>query len=157
MRDVAVIAWRFALLGALVVGAGVGAIVAASIQGMALIPGGSILDGYDRGLLPWMDVGSSLVPLGGLIATAGGLTAIWLGRTGWLVRVATVPALLVVLFWILLAATRMAPHSAIPDVPPSASSLAAFVYSSPANTIIFLLIPAALVVTLAAVARRRTA
>jgi len=157
MRDVAVIAWRVALLGALIVAVGFGAIVAASIQGMALIPGGSIRDGYDRGLLPWMDVGSSLVPLGGLIATAGGLTAIWLGRSGWLVRVATIPVLLVVLFWILLAATKMAPHSAIPDVPPSASSLAAFVYSSPANTIIFLLIPAALVMILAAVARRRTA
>ena len=157
MRDVAVIAWRVALLGALIVAVGFGAIVAASIQGMALIPGGSIRDGYDRGLLPWMDVGSSLVPLGGLIATAGGLTAIWLGRAGWLVRVATIPVLLVVLFWILLAATKMAPHSAIPDVPPSASSLAAFVYSSPANTIIFLLIPAALVMILAAVARRRTA
>lgn len=156
MRDVAVIAWRVAVLGSLVVVAGFGAIVAASVLGMALIPSTSILDGYDRGLLPWMEVGTWLVPIGGLVATVGGLGAIWLGRSRWLVRLATIPALLVVLFWILLMATGMAPHSAIPDVPPSASSLATVVYSSPANTVIFLLIPAAIVVLLAAVARRRT-
>jgi hypothetical protein len=156
VRDVAGLAWRFAILGALVVVAGLAAIVAASIQGLALVPGGSILDGYWVGLLPWMDVGSWLVPLGGLAATVGGLTAIWLGRSGLLLRVATLPALVVVLFWILLAAIGMAPHSAIPDVPPSTSSLATVVYSSPANTVLFLLIPAALVVILAALARRRT-
>jgi hypothetical protein len=156
MRDVAVIAWRLALLGALIVVAGFGAIVAATIQGMALIPGGSILDGYDRGLLPWMEVGTWLVPLGGLAATVGALAVIWLGRSGLLLRVATLPALVIVLFWILIEATEMAPHSAIPDVPPSPSSLATVVYSSPVNTVLFLLIPAALVVILAAVARRRT-
>ncbi len=155
MPDVAVTAWRFALLGTLVVVTGFAAIVAASIQGLALVPGGSILDGYWVGLLPWMEVGAWLVPLGGLAATVGGLAAIWLGRSGLLLRLATLPALVVVLFWILLAALGMAPHSAIPDVPPSGSSLATVVYSSPANTVLFLLIPAAFVVILAAVARRR--
>jgi hypothetical protein len=155
MRDMAALAWRFALLGALFVVAGFGAIVAASFQGLALVPGGSILDGYDVGLLPWMDVGSWLVPLGGLVATIGGLSAIWLGRSGSLIRVATLPALVVVLFWVLLAAIGMAPRNA-PDGSSSASSLATVVYSSPANTIIFLLVPAAVVVLLAAVARRRS-
>jgi hypothetical protein len=155
VRDVAGLAWRFALLGALIIVGGFAAIVAASIQGMALVPGGSILDGYDVGLLPWMDVGSWLVPLGGLVATAGGLAAIWLGQSRLLVRLATLPALVVVLFWILVTALEMAPHSAIPDVAPSASSLATVVYSSPMNTILFLVIPAAVVVLLAAVARRR--
>jgi hypothetical protein len=155
MRDVAVIAWRFALLGTLVVVAGFGAVVAAAIQGMALVPGGSILDGYDIGLLPWMEVGTWLVPIGGLVATVGGLAAIWLGRTHPVVRVATVPVLVVVLFWLLLVVIHTAPRPAI-DGRTSTSSLADFVYSSPANTIVFLLIPAALVVLLAAVARRRT-
>lgn len=156
MRDVAVIAWRVAILGSLVVITGFGAIVAASVLGMALIHSASILDGYDRGLLPWMEVGTWLVPIGGLVATVGGLAAIWLGRSGWLVRVATIPALLVVLFWLLLVVIHTGPRaSATPNGSASTSSLATFVYSSPANTIIFLLIPAALVVILAAVARRR--
>lgn len=155
MRDVAVIAWRVTLLGTLVVVAGFGAIVAASIQGMALVPGGSILDGYDVGLLPWMEVGTWLVPLGGLVATAGGLAAIWLGRSGRLLRLATLPVLGVVLFWILLAAIDMSPRRATPNGLPSSSSLATVVYSSPANTIIFLLIPAAVLVLLAAAAPRR--
>src|SRR2546423_145725 len=97
-----------------------------------------------------MDVGPCLVPLGGLAATVGGLTAIWLGRSGLLVRLASLPALVVVLFWILVTAIGMAPRSAIPDVSPSASSLATVVYSSPLNTIFFLLIPAAVIVVLAA-------
>lgn len=155
MRDVAGLAWRFALLGALVVVAGFGAIVAASIQGLALVPGGSIFDGYDIGLLPWMEVGTWLVPLGGLVAAVGGLTAIWVGRPGLLVRFATLPALVVVLFWILLAAIGMAPRNAFPGGSSTASSLATVVYSSPINTIVFLLIPAAVLVLLAAAARRR--
>jgi hypothetical protein len=154
--DVAVIAWRFAVLGSLVVVAGFVAIVAASIQGMALVPGGSILDGYDVGLLPWMDVGSWLVPLGGIVATVGSVAAIWFGRTHPVLRVATIPLVAIVLFWLLLVVIHTAPRSATPNAPASASSLAAFVYSSPANTIIFLLVPAALVVLLAAGARRRT-
>ncbi len=150
-------AWRFALLGALVVVGGFAAIIAASIQGLALVPGGSILDGYWVGLLPWMEVGTWLVPLGGLAATIGALVAIWFGRPGLLARIATLPALVVVLFWVLLVVIEMAPHTGpSPNSSTTSSSLATVVYSSPANTILFLLVPAAVVVLLAAAARRRT-
>ena len=158
MRHVPGFAWRFALLGALVVVGGFAAIIAASIQGQALQPDSSILDGYWVGLLPWMEVGTWLVPLGGLAATIGGLVAIWFGRPGLLARLATLPALVVVLFWVLLVAIGMAPrYGPVPDSSPTSSSLATVVYSSPANTIFFLLVPTAVVVLLAAAARRRTA
>jgi hypothetical protein len=157
MRDVAVIAWRVAVLGSLVVVAGFGAIVAATVLGMALISSASIVDGYDRGLLPWMEVGTWLVPIGGLVATVGGLAAIWLGRSGWLVRVATIPALVGVIFWVLLVVIKMAPrHGSVPNSPTTSSDLATVVYSSPANTIFFLLVPAFVIVLLAATSRRRT-
>ena len=156
MIDAAAICWRLALLGVVIAGLGFAAIVAASLQGMALVPGGSILDGYDIGLLPWMEVGTWLVPIGGVVATVGGLAAIWLGRPPAIIRVATIPVVLVALFWVLLVVTMMAPRQGpVPESLPTSSSLATVVYSSPANTIFFLLIPAALVVILAAIARRR--
>ena len=156
MRDVTAASWRAVVAGVLLVGAGVAAIVAASIQGMALVPGGSILDGYDVGLLPWMEVGAWLVPIGAVVATIAGITSVWLGRSPALLRIATIPAILTVLFWGLLAVLGTAPHSGpSPNGSTATSSLATFVYSAPATTIDFLLIPATLVVLLAAVARRR--
>lgn len=157
MRDAAAVCWRLTLVGVVVVGLGFAAILAASFQGMALVPGGSILDGYDVGLLPWIEVGSWLVPIGGIVAAVVGVASIWLGRTSALVRLATIPVILVVLFWVLLVVIEMAPRNGpVPDSSTTSSSLATVVYSSPANTIVFLLIPAALVVVLAAVTRRRS-
>jgi hypothetical protein len=105
-----------------------------------------------------MDVGSWLVPLGGIVATVGSVAAIWLGRTHPVARAATIPLVVIVLFWLLLVFIYTGPRaSATPNGSPFTSSLATFVYSSPVNTILFLLIPAALVVLVAAVSRRRTA
>lgn len=154
MPGVSFASWVIARVGVLVVGAGLAAILVASIQGMALVPGGSIVDGYDVGLLPWTEVGAWLVPLGGVIAAVAGLASIWLGRAGRLARVATIPAILVVLFWFLLVGIGTAPRNGV-DGTLTSSSVATFVYSSPANTGAFLLIPAAFVVLIAAVARRR--
>jgi hypothetical protein len=150
---VAWVAWRAALAGVILVVAGGGAILTASIQGMALVPDGSIVDGYDVGLLPWMDVGSWLVPIGGVVAAVGAALTVWLGRTGPALRWLSIPACLVALFWVLLAAIGMAPRNG-PDGSTSSSSLATFVYSTPANTIVFLLLPAAALVLLAALRRR---
>jgi hypothetical protein len=49
----------------------------------------------------------------------------------------------------------MSPRTATPNAAPSSSSLSTVVYSRPANTIAFLLVPAAAAVLIAAVARRR--
>ena len=156
MRDAAAVCWRLTLVGVVVVGLGVVAILAASLQGMALVPGGSIVDGYWVGLLPWIDVGSWLVPVGGVVATVVGIASIWLGRASVVARIVTIPPILVVLFWVLLVVIEMAPRNGpVPDSSTTSSSLATVVYSSPANTIAFLLIPTALIVLLAAVARRR--
>ena len=110
MRDAAAACWRLTLVGVVVVALGFGAILASSLQGLALVPGGSIVDGYWVGLLPWIDVGSWLVPIGGVVATVVGVASIWLGRAPVVVRLATIPAILVVLFWVLLILIGMAPR-----------------------------------------------
>jgi hypothetical protein len=101
-----------------------------------------------------MDVGSWLVPIGGAVAAVGAALTVWIGRSGLVLRWLSIPACLVALFWVLLASTATAPRNG-PNGSTSSSSLATFVYSAPANTIAFLLIPAAALVLLAALARRR--
>jgi hypothetical protein len=61
----ATIAWRIALVGLLVVAAGFAAVLVASIQGMQLQEGTSLVDGYWVGLLPWIAIGTWLIPIGG--------------------------------------------------------------------------------------------
>ena len=154
-RAVPSLGWVTLLAGLAVLVGGVAAVLAASIQGMALVPGGSLADGYDVGLLPWMDVGTWLVPIGGFLAVLGATVAIWASPCRWLVRLVTIPALLVVAFWILIVAIQMAPRTAVPDAPPSPSGLQTVVYSNPLDTIVFLLGPAFALVLLAAAGRRR--
>lgn len=149
-----VAAWRLALFGLILIVAGFFAIVVASIQGMALVPGGSLLDGYDVGLLPWIEVGTWLLPAGGVAATVGAVGSIWLGRAPQVFRFGSIPVIVVVLFWVLIVATGMAPRNG-PDGSTTTSTLATVVYSSPADTVLFLLAPAAIIVAIAAVSRRQ--
>ena len=147
-------AWQLARLGALIVVGGFAAIVAASVQGMALVPGGSIVDGYDVGLLPWMDVGTWLVPIGGMLAAIAAVATTWLGSSKAVLKALTIPAALGVAFWVLLMAIGMAPHSAVPDAAPGSSGLQTVVYSRPLDTVLFLLVPGAVLLVLAGIARR---
>ena len=154
MGGAAAASWRVAIAGILVLVAGVAAILLASVQGMALVPDGSIVDGYWVGLLPWTEVGSWLVPLGGVIASLAALGAIWLQpRAGRRARAATIPAVLVVGFWAFLIVIGTAPRNWI-DGSSSSSSVATVVYSNPVNTILFLLVPTAVLLVLAATTQR---
>jgi hypothetical protein len=150
----ATIAWRLALVGLLVVAAGFAAVLVASIQGMQLQEGTSLVDGYWVGLLPWIAIGTWLIPIGGVVACAGAVTAVWLGPGGWLPGLSTVPAVAVVTFWGLLMAIATAPRNAV-DGTISQSNVADAVYSSPGDTVVFLLLPTAFVLTLAWFSRRR--
>lgn len=145
--------WVVLLAGLVCVAVGAVAILTASIQGMQLQPGTSLVDGYWVGRLPWMDVGTWLVPLGG-IAAGGAAVAIWSSRSGWAVRLSSLAALAVIGFWTFVTlAVDMAPHVA-PSGRFSSPSLATAVYSNPAQTLILLLLPAAVLVALALPTRR---
>ena len=146
-------AWRLALLGFATVAAGLGGVLVASIQGMALVPGGTLLDGYDVGLLPWMDVGTWLIPIGGLLSSIAAAATIWLSRSGGIARSATIPALAAVAFWAFLAWLGMAPRNAV-DGSVSSSGLQTVVYSRPLDTVLFLLVPTIVLMAVAALARR---
>ncbi|HET7029730.1 MAG TPA: hypothetical protein VFI34_04400 [Candidatus Limnocylindrales bacterium] len=153
MRRSAGVAWWLSLAGSAAVVAGFLAILGASIDGMGLQPGSSLIDGYWVGLLPWIAVGTWLVPIGGLVAAAGAMATIWLSPSSRIARIATIPALLVIGFWALVTAYEMAPRTAVPSAPPSASDLQTVVYSDPATTLVFLLAPALALVLLAFVGR----
>jgi hypothetical protein len=147
-------AWRVAIAGVFVVAAGFAAVLVASIQGMQLQEGTSLVDGYWVGLLPWIAVGTWLIPIGGVVASVGAVAAVWLGPGGWLPRLSTVPAVAILAFWALLMAIATTPRNAV-DGSISQSSVADAVYSSPQDTVVFLLLPTAFVMTLAWFSRRR--
>ena len=156
-RPVASVGWWAMLAGIAMVGLGALAWLVASIQGMGVQPGLSLADGFDVGLLPWMDVGSWLIPIGGLFAALGGGLAVWSGGRGAGVRLLSTGALAVVAFWGFVTvfvemATRIGP-----DGRTSSSNLATVVYSNSKETVVLLLTPAAVIVLSAIVARRRTA
>jgi len=150
----ATLAWRLAVVGVLIVGAGFVAVLVASIQGMQLEEGLSLVDGYWVGLLPWIEVGTWLIPIGGVVAFAGGFATVWLEPSGRLQRAATLPAIAVALFWVLLIVIETARQSG-PDGTSSQTSIATAVYSSPQNAIVFLLLPTAFVAALAWASRRQ--
>ena len=119
---------------------------------MQLQEGLSLVDGYWVGLLPWIEVGAWLIPIGAVGAFTGAMAAIWLGGRGWVLRLATLPAIAVALFWVLLIAIETAPQNAV-DGSISRASVATAVYSNPVNTVVFLLLPTAFVVVLGQVSR----
>lgn len=156
-RPVASVGWWAMIAGIALVGLGALAWLVASIQGMGVQPGLSLADGFDVGLLPWMDVGSWLIPIGGLFAALGGGVAVWSGGRGADIRLLSTGALAVVAFWGFVTffvemATRIAS-----DGRASSSSLATAVYSNPNETFVLLLAPSAIIVLSAIVARRRPA
>jgi hypothetical protein len=151
----ATLGWRLAIAGLLIVGAGFAAVLVASIQGMQRQEGQSLVDGYWVGPLPWIEVGTWLIPIGAVLAFVAAVAAVWLGRSGWPARLATVPAIAVALFWLLLIAIETTPRNG-PDGSIAQSDVTTAVYSSPQNTIVFLLLPTAFVVGLAWPTRRRS-
>lgn len=146
-------AWRLAIAGLLLIAVGFAAVLVASFQGMQLQDGLSLIDGYWVGLLPWIEVGTWLIPIGGVLAMVGAGAAVWLRPSGWPLRLATLPAIAVGVFWVLLVAIETAPRNAM-DGSISQTSVATAVYSNPANTVVFLLLPAAFVMVLGGMSDR---
>ncbi len=147
--------WRATVAGIVLFAAGAVAILVASIQGMALQPGLSLVDGYWVGLEPWIGIGTWLVPIGGIVTIAAGF-AVVASRPSMIARLLAIVPLAVAFFWAFVTvAVDMAPHSR-PGTTTTSSDLATAFYSNPEWTVIFLIVPAAFVVALASIARYRT-
>jgi hypothetical protein len=109
--------------------------------------GGSMVDGYWRGRLPWMGIAEALIVVGATASAVAGLLAAEVGG-GWLRRILVLPPLAVMgLWWFLAMAIRRAVPC--PECPPPVPDPWAYAYSAPDQTALFLLLPAAVVVFLA--------
>lgn len=118
--------------------------------------GGSLVDAYWRGRLPWMGVAEALIVVGATASAVAGTLAAQVGG-GWIRRLLVLPPLAVVGLWLLLAMTP--PRRAVPCnhcPPPTTPDPWAYAYSLPETTALFLLLPALVIVALALVAVTRT-
>jgi hypothetical protein len=116
--------------------------------------GGSLVDAYWRGRLPWMGVAEALIVVGATASTVAGTLAAQVGG-GWIRRLVVVPPVVIVGLWWLKA--MAAPRRAVPcnDCPPTNPDPWAYAYSVPETTVVFLLVPALVIVALALLAVRR--
>jgi hypothetical protein len=154
-RPIASIGWWAMLAGIALFGVGIVAILAASIQGMQLEPGLTLVDGYWIGLLPWMEIGTWLAPIGAFLAAIAGAGLVMAPGRHPVVRLAGLALLGIVLFWILAIAYAMAARNG-PDGRMYSSDFGSAVYSQPDQTVVLLLLPATAIVVLAVVARLRS-
>jgi len=153
MRDWIRWSWRATAIGVLILAVGLATVLLASIQAMVQFPGTSLVDGYWTGLLPLMGIGTWLVPIGAILAVAAGIATVLSSRLPLLVRLGSLAGVAAVLFWAFIAVIDMTPRSR-PGTATTSSDLATVVYSRPETTVVFLLIPMALIVALAFAGRR---
>ncbi|HEX6474411.1 MAG TPA: hypothetical protein VF114_04910 [Candidatus Limnocylindria bacterium] len=115
---------------------------------------GSLVDGYWRGRLPWMGIAEALIVVGATACAGVGAVAVMV-EGGWIRRLAVIPAALVVAMWWFLAALVPA-RQAVPctDCPPPNVDPWAYAYSVPQTTLLFLIVPAVILVLLALVRPR---
>jgi hypothetical protein len=111
--------------------------------------GGSLVDAYWRGRLPWMGGAETLIVVGATAsAVSGTLAAMVCG--GWIRRLAVLPPLAVIGLWWFFAIIPFRGGVYCPDCPPFPPQPDpwAYAYSRPETTVLFLLLPALVIVAL---------
>jgi hypothetical protein len=110
--------------------------------------GGSLVDGYWRGRLPWMGIAEALIVVGATAClVSGGLSVLVAG--GWARRVAITPFVALMAGWWLVASIPLPGGAYCPDCPPREADPWAYAYSLPKTTALGFLVPAIAVVFLA--------
>lgn len=134
--------------------AGLALLLAYCIVEAANNPGYSLVDAYWRGRLPWMGIAEGVIVVGATASAVVGAVATWAGG-GWLRRAATIPPLMAVAFWWVLA--LMPPRQAVPcdDCPARPLDPWAYAYSLPETAALLLFLPALLIVALALIGTGR--
>jgi hypothetical protein len=138
-------------LGACV--AGLLVLLVTSLNEIAIDPGLSIVDGYWMGRLPWSAVGVDLAVIGATLAVAAGTVTSWVAG-GWSRRVIAVGAFAVAALWWVIAMMTRTGGAYCPTCTPAGPEPLTFAYSLPDATILFLLLPAFVIGTVALVAPR---
>ncbi|HET6745190.1 MAG TPA: hypothetical protein VFH90_04985 [Candidatus Limnocylindria bacterium] len=113
--------------------------------------GGSMVDAYWLGRLPWVGIAETLIVSGATATAIAGALASIIGG-GWIRRLAVVPPLGIIGLWWLLA---MAIRRAVPceTCPPPTPDPWAYAYSAPENALLFLLVPAVAIAIIALAAK----
>ena len=113
--------------------------------------GGSLVDGYWIGRLPWMSIAETLIVVGATACAMAG-TASVLVEGGWFRRIAVVPMALVIALWWLLAII-LSTMRAVPcnDCAPLTPDPWAYAYSVPKSTLLLLIAPSVVIALLALV------
>jgi hypothetical protein len=118
----------------------------------AIISGTSLVDAYWLGLLPWMGIAVALVVVGASACiVVGTITALVWG--GWLRRLLVIPPLAISGLWWLIAVQPFHGGAYCSACPPAESDPWAYAYSLPVTAVLFLLLPALVVVVLTLVGR----
>ncbi len=119
-------------------------------------PGTSFEDAYHQGRLPWIPIAFWLMLTGLTIVAVFGLLAVWL-RGPTLARLAVLLPAAPVAFWWFWAS--LPPPGGAPcdpgDCPPRVADPTALAYSLPEAMVLYLITPAAIIVVMALLARRR--
>ncbi len=117
-------------------------------------PGISLIDGYQIGRLPWTAIGVDLAVLGATVVIVFGALTIWIGA-GWYRRVISVLPLFIASFWWFVAMIPWGGAVPCDTCAPAGSDPLTFAYSTPEDTFLLLLLPAALIGGLAITTGRR--
>jgi hypothetical protein len=123
-------------------------------------PGGSFVDAYWRGRLPWMGFAEGLIVSGATASAVSGAASVaWSG--GWLRRLLILPpGSLVALWWLfalVMSAMRAVPCPTGEPCPAPSPDPWAYAYSLPETSVLFLILPALFIVGLALRSGRRAA
>lgn len=145
--------WWVTLAGLSAAATGLVVLFAYSLSEVMADPSLSLVDGYWVGRLPWTALGVDLAVSGATVAVVFAALTVWLAG-GAVPRAVGTLALGTAAFWWFLA--MIPPRHAVPCTacPPVAPDPLAVAYSQPENTLLFLLLPAA-VAGVVALTRRR--
>jgi hypothetical protein len=152
VRQALRVAWwgTVAGIGALVIGLAVFFVYA--LSEVLANPGLSLVDGYWIGRLPWTGIGEGFTVIGATVAVVLGTVTVWIGGNRWGRAIVLVP--LAVAGFFLFAAMEPFPGGApCSDCGAPVPDPFAYAYSLPVSTVIFLFLPAVVVVVLAFMAR----
>ena len=118
--------------------------------------GGSPVDGYWRGRLPWMGIAEALIVVGATACAIAGAAAVMVDGS-WTRRIVAIPLIAVVGLWWLMA-MLLSTRQAVPclDCAPLAPDPWAYAYSVPETTFVFLIGPSVVIALIALVRPRST-
>jgi hypothetical protein len=141
---------RITVAGLVAAGVGLAVLLGYALSEMLANPGLSLVGGYWMGRLPWTAIGVDLVVIGATITAGSGTVTAMLKR-----RLVVLLPLTAAVSWWLLALIPLPVARGCDPCPPGVIDPMTVAYSSPEQTLLLLLFPAALIAIVALRSSRR--